>query len=155
MPIQTTRMKKQDCECLVEKICARIHSFGARKFPYAGRLVLIKALLSSLHSYWASMFVLPKGIIARIEAVCISFFWDNSIECRRVPLVAWSTVYKPNEKGGLGIKNQEMSNKAMVGRLVNWDAEQRDSIWVRWVNSNYLKGRDWLEYEPSTNSSWV
>ncbi|XP_074283006.1 uncharacterized protein LOC141607551 [Silene latifolia] len=32
---------------------------------------------------------------------------------------------------------------------------QRDSIWVHWVQSNYLKGQEWMEYKPSTNSSWV
>ncbi|XP_074305316.1 uncharacterized protein LOC141640412 [Silene latifolia] len=43
----------------------------------------------------------------------------------------------------------------MVGRLVNWIAEKRDSLWVQWVQCNYLRGRDWFEYSPSTNSSWV
>ncbi|KAL9232313.1 hypothetical protein vseg_007438 [Gypsophila vaccaria] len=51
MPIETTRMTKQDCECIVEKICARIHRYGARKFSYAGRLALIIAVLTSLHFY--------------------------------------------------------------------------------------------------------
>ncbi|XP_074293334.1 uncharacterized protein LOC141620331 [Silene latifolia] len=59
------------------------------------------------------------------------------------------------EEGGLGLKDQEVWNKAMVGRLVNWIAEKRDSIWVQWVQCNYLRGRDWFEYSPSTNSSWV
>ncbi|XP_074305398.1 uncharacterized protein LOC141640526 [Silene latifolia] len=43
----------------------------------------------------------------------------------------------------------------MVGRLVDWVATQRDSIWVHWVQSNYLKGQEWMDYKPSTNSSWV
>ncbi|XP_074293135.1 uncharacterized protein LOC141620067 [Silene latifolia] len=43
----------------------------------------------------------------------------------------------------------------MVGRLVDWVSTQRDSIWVHWVQSNYLKGQEWMEYKPSTNSSWV
>ncbi|XP_074290327.1 uncharacterized protein LOC141617057 [Silene latifolia] len=98
MPIQTTRLKKQDCECLVDKICARIHGYGARKFSYAGR---------------------------------------------------------PKDEGGLGLKDQETWNKAMVGRLVDSVSMQRDSIWVHWVQSNYLKGQEWMEYKSSTNSSLV
>ncbi|XP_074290702.1 uncharacterized protein LOC141617407 [Silene latifolia] len=27
-------------------------------------------------------------------------------------------------------------------------------LWVKWVNQIYLKGRDWLEYSPTNNSSW-
>ncbi|XP_074300183.1 uncharacterized protein LOC141631406 [Silene latifolia] len=153
--LQTTRLWKQDCECLVDKICARIHGYGARKFSYAGRLVIVKSVLNSLHSYWASMFVLPKGIIKRIEAVCRNFLWDNSADYRRAPLVGWDTICRPKDEGGLGIKDQESWNKAMVGRLVDWVATQRDSIWVNWVQSNYLKGQEWMEYKPSSNSSWV
>ncbi|XP_074298109.1 uncharacterized protein LOC141628926 [Silene latifolia] len=155
MPIQTTRLKKLDCACLIEKICGRVHSYGARKFSYAGRLVLIKSVLNTLHSYWASMFILTKGIIRSIEATCRNFLWENGTEYRRVPLVAWEKVCTPKEEGGLGLKNQEVWNKAMVGRLVKCIADKRDSIWVQWVQWNHIRGRDWFEYTPSTNSSWV
>ncbi|XP_074303189.1 uncharacterized protein LOC141637599 [Silene latifolia] len=141
----------KDCECLVEKICNRIHSYGARKFSYAGRLVIVRSVLNSLHSYWASMFIIPKGIINRIEAVCRNLLWDNSADYRRTPLVGWDTVGRPKEKVGLGLKDQEIWNKAMVGRLVNWVAENRDSIWVKRVHQNYLKGQDWKDYKPSAN----
>ncbi|KAL9244375.1 hypothetical protein vseg_018156 [Gypsophila vaccaria] len=87
-PIQTTRLKRKDCDNLVEKMCSKIHSYGIRKFSYVGRLVILKSVLTTLHSYWASLFVLPKGVIAKIEAVCRNFLWDNSADYRRAPLVA-------------------------------------------------------------------
>ncbi|XP_074304562.1 uncharacterized protein LOC141639300 [Silene latifolia] len=96
-----------------------------------------------------------RGIIRSIEATCRNFLWDNGTEYRRVPLVAWEKVCTPKEEGRLGLKNQEVWNKAMVVRLVNWISEKRDSIWVQWVQCNHIRGRDWFEYTPSTNSSWV
>ncbi|XP_074290596.1 uncharacterized protein LOC141617312 [Silene latifolia] len=126
MPIQTTRLKKVDCACLVEKICYRIHSYAARKFSYAGRLVLMK-----------------------------SFLWDNGTEYRRVPLVAWDRICRPKEEGGLGLRDLGVWNKAMVGRLVAWVAEKKDTIWVHRVHHNHLKGKDWMDYIPPASSSWV
>ncbi|XP_074298043.1 uncharacterized protein LOC141628848 [Silene latifolia] len=76
-------------------------------------------------------------------------------ELKRTPLVAWSTICSPKEEGGLGIKDQKIWNKVMVGRLVDWVATKKDSIWVQWVNVNYLKGRDWKDYTASPNSSSV
>ncbi|XP_074277763.1 uncharacterized protein LOC141601387 [Silene latifolia] len=137
------------------KICSRIHNYGAKKFFYAGRLVLVKAVLSSLHSYWALIFIIPKGIISRIEATCRNFPWDSSTDYMRVPMVAWEKICRPKEEGGLGLKDQGIMNKAMIGRLVHWITVKKDSIWVKWVQKNYLKGRDWLDYTPSTSSSWV
>ncbi|XP_074289093.1 uncharacterized protein LOC141614233 [Silene latifolia] len=101
------------------------------------------------------MFIIPKGIIKRIEAVCRNFLWDNSADYRRTPLVGWDTICRPKDEGGLGLKDQEAWNKAMVGRLVDWVAAKRDSIWVHWVQNNYLKGQEWMRYKLSTNSSWV
>ncbi|XP_074271184.1 uncharacterized protein LOC141595109 [Silene latifolia] len=101
------------------------------------------------------MFVLPKGIVSIIEATCRNFLWDNSSDYRKVPLIAWEKVCSTKEEGGLGIKDLETMNKALIGRLVHWIMEERDSIWVKWVHQNYLKGKEWLEYTPSGNSSWV
>ncbi|KAL9241040.1 hypothetical protein vseg_015199 [Gypsophila vaccaria] len=140
---------------LIERICDRIYKYGARKFSYAGRLVLVNAVLTSLHSYWASLFVLPKGILAKIEAICRNFLWDNGPDYRKTPLVAWNTVCQPKAEGGLGIRNLELSNVAMIGRLVDWVAQKKDSLWVRWVYTNYIKKQEWSDYHPSTSSSWV
>ncbi|KAL9237012.1 hypothetical protein vseg_011604 [Gypsophila vaccaria] len=73
MPIQTKRLQKVDCECLVERICNRIHNSGARHLYDAGRLVLIKSFFTTLHSYWASIFIIPKAVINRIKAVCRNY----------------------------------------------------------------------------------
>ncbi|KAL9224837.1 hypothetical protein vseg_000833 [Gypsophila vaccaria] len=70
-------------------------------------------------------------------------------------MVAWQTVCQPKDEEGIGIKNLELSNVAMIGRLVDWVAEKRDSIWVRWVHANYIKDQDWMDYQPSSSTSWV
>ncbi|XP_074283470.1 uncharacterized protein LOC141608019 [Silene latifolia] len=43
----------------------------------------------------------------------------------------------------------------MVGRLVDWVATKKESLWVQWVNANYLKGSSWQDYTAPSNSSWV
>ncbi|XP_074301630.1 uncharacterized protein LOC141633032 [Silene latifolia] len=120
-------------------------------------MLLLKsfATFSKASGLQASMFILPKGIISRIEATCRNFLWDNSADYRRVPLVSWDKVCRGKEEGGLGLKDQETMNEAMIGRMVHWIIEEKDSIWVQWVKKNYLKGKDWLEYKPTANSSWV
>ncbi|XP_074283459.1 uncharacterized protein LOC141608007 [Silene latifolia] len=115
LPIQTTRLQKKDCDCLVDKIFSKIHGYGARK----------------------------------------NFLWDGGPEYVRAPLVALDRVCRTKEEGDLGLQDMEMWNKALVGRLVDWIYEGRDSVWVKWVECNHLRGRSWSEYEPSTNTSWV
>ncbi|KAL9241026.1 hypothetical protein vseg_015186 [Gypsophila vaccaria] len=155
MPIQTTRLKRRDCECLIEKVCSRIHSVNSRQLSYADRFVLIRAVFSTLHSYWASAFIIPKMVITRIEAICRNYLWDSSTEYRKPPLIAWDTVCRTRKEGGLGVKCLETSNHALIGKLVSWIFEGRDSIWVKWVNTNHLRGKDWAAYSPTPYSSWA
>ncbi|XP_074277809.1 uncharacterized protein LOC141601425 [Silene latifolia] len=45
------RLSVLDCSCLVDKVVDRIKGLGARQLSYAGRLVLVKAVFSTLHNY--------------------------------------------------------------------------------------------------------
>ncbi|XP_074305312.1 uncharacterized protein LOC141640408 [Silene latifolia] len=62
---------------------------------------------------------------------------------------------KPWDEGGLGLKNDIQWNKAAVGKLSSGlHPDSSDHMWVRWVNHTYIKGKDWLTYEPPTSTSW-
>lgn len=133
----------------------RTRSLGAKKLSYAGRIVLINSVLNTLYNYWAAMFVIPKAAIKRVEAICRNFLWDSSTEYHRVPLVGWDTVTLPKAAGGLGIKKASVWNVASVGKLVNWIYTKSDRLWIKWVDSVYLKGKQWHNYTPANDSTWT
>ncbi|XP_074300543.1 uncharacterized protein LOC141631821 [Silene latifolia] len=94
------------------------------------------------------------GVINRIEAICRNFLWDGGVDYLRSPLVSWEKICRPKSEGGLGLNCAIDWNKAAVGKLVWWLATKPDHLWVRWVNTVYIKGKPWLDYSPSSNSSW-
>ncbi|XP_074304835.1 uncharacterized protein LOC141639660 [Silene latifolia] len=155
VPIQPGKISKKDCNSLVEKMVTRIRSLGAKKLSYAGRVVLINSVLNTLYNYWAAMFVIPKAAIKRVETICRNFLWDSSTEYHRVPLVGWDKVTRPKTEGGLGIKKAEVWNVASVGKLVNWIYTKPDRLWIKWVDSIYLKGANWHDYTPPADSTWT
>ncbi|KAL0291493.1 UNVERIFIED_CONTAM: hypothetical protein Sangu_3263200 [Sesamum angustifolium] len=56
------------------------------------------------------------------------------------PKVAWSTVCRPKEEGGLGIRDILALNKALMCRhLWNVIKDNQSSIWVRWITHNHLR----------------
>ncbi|XP_074282967.1 uncharacterized protein LOC141607510 [Silene latifolia] len=58
------------------------------------------------------------------------------------------------KSGGLGVKDAEIWNIAIVGKLVHWIYTKADRLWVQWVDHIYLKGSDWSVYDPSPDSNW-
>ncbi|XP_074265897.1 uncharacterized protein LOC141588349 [Silene latifolia] len=89
VPVQPGRLTRHDCHILLEKIVQKIRGMGARKMSYEGRLILINSVLNTLHNYWSSIFLIPKGVIHRVEAICRNFLWSSDEVYHRTPLVAW------------------------------------------------------------------
>ncbi|XP_074265986.1 uncharacterized protein LOC141588444 [Silene latifolia] len=148
------RLNKKDCSKLVDKIVERIRSLGAQRLSYAGGLILVNAVLTSMYTYWASMFVLPKGVLTKVDAICRSFLWEGKLEYTRVPQLSWVKICVPMTESGLGIKQSHLWNKASIGKLVWWIAAHPDKLWVQWVHHVYLKGVSWFDYNPPTDYSW-
>ncbi|KAL9224822.1 hypothetical protein vseg_000822 [Gypsophila vaccaria] len=117
VPISSKKLFILDCEVLIDKVVARIRSWGARKLSYAGRVVLIKSVLSSLHSYWATIFVIPAGIIKRINSICNAHLWSGMEHHAKPANVSWDNVCHPIKAGGLGIVQAKLWNKAAVGEV--------------------------------------
>ncbi|XP_074315297.1 uncharacterized protein LOC141651485 [Silene latifolia] len=154
IPIQPGRLTRADCNILLEKIVSKVRGIRAKKLSYAGRLVLINYVLNTLHNYWASIFLIPKGVIKRIESICRNYLWCGGTEYNRAPLVAWHNVCCSKKEGGLGIKDAGVWNIASVGKLVNWLYTKADRLWVLWIDHIYMKGVDWATYHPPPDSNW-
>ncbi|XP_074289139.1 uncharacterized protein LOC141614280 [Silene latifolia] len=152
--ITTGRLTKAQGQILVEKITARIASFGSRRLSYSGRLVLVNSVLTSLYTYWMSIFVIPKGVLHRLNSIYRNYLWDGSVDHLRVPPVSWAKICSPKKEGGLGLRDSFVWNVAVMGKLVWWIFFNPDKLWVKWISGIYLKGRTWTAYVPSGDVSW-
>jgi len=54
----------------------------------------------------------------------------------------------------LGPVDGSVWNRAAIGKLVWWIVCKADHLLVRWVDSIYLKGTDWLQYQPKSDANW-
>ncbi|XP_074290500.1 uncharacterized protein LOC141617214 [Silene latifolia] len=154
IPITCGRMKKSDCTILVEKLIDKVRSFGSRKLSYLWQVILVNSVLSSIYSYWANIFIIPKGVLNKINAICRNYLWDGNVEYIRVPMVSWDKSCSPKAEGGLGIRESYAWNLATVGKLVWWIYCCPDRLWVRWISNVYLKGCSWTDYTPLGDISW-
>ena len=90
---------------LINKITARIQCWIAKYLTYAGRLQLIKSMLYSIQSYWCRHFILPKGVIKRVNQLCSSFLWKGNEKPLQGTRVSWQDICHPEREGGLGLKD--------------------------------------------------
>ncbi|KAL0286732.1 UNVERIFIED_CONTAM: hypothetical protein Sradi_7141400 [Sesamum radiatum] len=56
IPLTSSRLTIADCRPLIDKVDTRLAGWNHQNLSYAGRIQLIKSVLSTLHTYWASVF---------------------------------------------------------------------------------------------------
>ncbi|XP_074309059.1 uncharacterized protein LOC141643690 [Silene latifolia] len=125
--ISHKRISRIDCNILVDKMITRIRGWNKRKISYSGR----------------------------IQALCRNFLWEGEDTYSKALLVAWSILCKDKKVGGLSVTDSRIWNIAAIGKLAWWILIKKDHLWIRWADNIYLKGRDWLTYTPTVNSSWA
>ena len=81
-----------------------------------GRVTLIKSTLSSLPTYFLSLFPIPMSVASRIDNIQRNFLWGGMGEGKKFHLMNWSQVCQPLQSSGLGIRNLRLFNRALLGK---------------------------------------
>ncbi|XP_022019073.1 uncharacterized protein LOC110919103 [Helianthus annuus] len=154
VPLISTKLSSKDCKILVDRVDKKIDHWLNKSLSFAGRLQLINSVISAMHVYWASVFMLPVRIVTDIEKRMRNFLWSGGVAKGSTPKVAWKNVCLPKSKGGLGIRRIHDSNKALLTSHVWSILTKRDSLWVRWVHSYRIKGRNFWELPFRGSMTW-
>ncbi|XP_010495645.1 PREDICTED: uncharacterized protein LOC104772766 [Camelina sativa] len=118
VPLSSKKMTRQDFQPLLDRIRAKFNSWTVRKLSFAGRIQLIQSVVYSTITFWASIFVLPNGLLEEIESMCSAFLWKGSPDSALGAKVSWDSVCTPKENGGLGLKRLVNWNKVLALKLI-------------------------------------
>ncbi|GJT28060.1 hypothetical protein Tco_0908335 [Tanacetum coccineum] len=83
-----------------------------------------------------------------------NFLWDSSGNGNGRAKIAWKVVCRPKDQGGLGIKPLNEWNEVLLMKNIWKIVEQKQTLWVQWVNRVKLKGRSVWDIDIDVNDSW-
>nr|XP_043615884.1 uncharacterized protein LOC122587785 [Erigeron canadensis] len=153
VPLVSSRLVLQDCKPFIEKVQKRVNDWRNKFLSFAGRVQLINSVLSAIHVYWSSVFILPMSIISDIEQIMRGFLWCQGEIHKGKAKVAWDDVCLPKEEGGLGICKLHPFNIALF-LVHSWNIiTGKESLWVKWVHTHKLQILLELE-ENATNKTY-
>ncbi|KAJ0858570.1 hypothetical protein HanRHA438_Chr13g0602451 [Helianthus annuus] len=87
-------------EPIVDTFRRRLSIWKANKVSFGGRITLIRSVLSSLPTYFFSLYKPPMATIRQLERLRRQFLWGSSLECAKSSWVAWNNVMGPKDLGG-------------------------------------------------------
>ncbi|XP_058746485.1 uncharacterized protein LOC131619403 [Vicia villosa] len=85
-----------------------------------------------------SFYKAPKKVIEELNKLQSNFLWGGSEGNWKTHWVSWKDLCLPVEKGGLGFRNLEDFNKAL---LLKWNWRifgETNSIWFRFLKARYV-----------------
>ncbi|KAL9677830.1 hypothetical protein QQ045_015666 [Rhodiola kirilowii] len=155
VPLTSKSISSQDCSGISQRLTSRLNYWSNRFLSRAGKRVLIISVLQAIVFYWARICILPKKVLQSINSLCASFLWNGKAEGRGCHLISWNAVCLDKREGGIGIKDLEVMNEALVLNQL-WDLNRNSqSIWSCWVREYWTKGIHWWDNPHLISSSWV
>lgn len=139
--------KKRDIfSPIVDKIKIKASSWSNRHLSAAGRLVMLKSVLSPVPSHAMSCFKLPVSLCDRIQSAFTRFWWDGSSETQKLASVSWDKMTRHKGNGGLRFRDVQSYNDAFLAklswRLINNPSFARsDSQYFAETSFLYAQGR--------------
>ncbi|XP_062097435.1 uncharacterized protein LOC133803386 [Humulus lupulus] len=157
VPLRTARWKAGECSLIIKKIQSKLHTWASRHLSFAGRAQLINSVLLSIRTFWMSIFILPKSVTKEVDRLCRNFLWgvkDGNFQRSKLHFTAWDQVCLPKCMGGLGFKDSNTWNLVLLAKYVWAVSSKHDILWVKWVDSIYLKGQNFWHYRVPQDVSW-
>ena len=154
VPLISSRLLHKDCKILVERVQKRIGDWKNKWLSFAGRQQLVLSVLSSMHLYWASVFILSAGTIHDIEQLMCGFLWFQGEMQRGKAQVSWDDVCLPKYEGGLGIRKLDEFNVALMSAHIWKILTHKETLWVKWIHTYKLKNQSFWDVSLCSNVSW-
>ena len=116
LPLGANFKSKSIWNPILEKMERKLSGWQRMYLSKGGRVTLIKSTLSSLPTYYLSLFPIPKSVALRIDKIQRDFLWGGMGEGKKFHLVNWNQVCQPLSSGGLGFRNLRVFNRALLGK---------------------------------------
>ena len=126
---------------ILERMEQRLTCWKRLYLSKGGKITLIKSTLSSLPTYFLSLFPIPVDIAIRIERLQRNFLWGGIDESPKFRLVKWAQVCSPLKSGSLGIRNLRAFNQASLGKWLWRYGRETTHLWRRVIETKF--GNDW------------
>lgn len=147
------RKKKDLFTSIVDRIRQRAKSFSNRFLSTAGKMTLLKSVLSAIPNHSMQCFKLPVSLCKRIQSVLTRFWWDSNTGERKMAWIAWDTMIKSKKDGGLGFRDIQCFNDALLAKLSWRILESPNCLLARVLKGKYYHDQDFLQATAPSSCS--
>ena len=111
----------------------------------AGREVRIKCVTQAIPTFSMSCFKLTKKVCKGLVSCMAKYWWTSSLDRNSMHWKAWDTLATPKEKGGMGFRDLELFNVALLGKHGWRLLTNPQSLCARVLKGRYFPSCDFMQ----------
>ncbi|KAM2783884.1 hypothetical protein COP1_013323 [Malus domestica] len=108
----------------------------------------------AMPNYAMSCFKLPIGVCKDIEKAVRNYWWRGSGDRKGIHWVAWEKIRSQKRNGGLGFKDIQCFNLALLAKIGWRITLQPDSFIANVLREKYFPGKTFREASGGRGTSW-
>ena len=155
LPSVIGKSKNQVFAEIKEKVGKKLSGWKEKMLSMGGKEILIKAVTQAIPTYTMSCFQLPKGLCEDLERLERNFWWGQKDQEAKMAMVSWGKMCKPKAQGGLGFRNLQAFNLAMLSKQAWRILMNPRSLIARIYKAKYFPFNDILGAKLGSNPSYV
>ena len=147
--------KKAIFQTIQDRVWKKLKGWKEKFLSQAGREVLIKSIGQAITMYAMQCFKIPISIIVGIEKIIRGFFWGQKSNERKIPWLSWENVCRTKKEGGLGLRDMEAFNMALLAKQGWRLLTEENTLMTRVLKGKYFPNNTFMEAKMSTNGSYT
>ncbi|KAL6211771.1 hypothetical protein ACLB2K_016994 [Fragaria x ananassa] len=155
LPIVAGRNKKEMFSRIHERLDQHLQGWQSRLLSKAGKTILIKAVAQVIPSYTMSVFKLSKGVCRIYQSKVANYWWGSGGKKNGIHWCKWDLLCRNKMDGGLGFRDIECFNQALLAKTVWRIVMQPTSLANRVLQAKYVHGGDWAAAPIGPKPSFI
>ena len=138
-----------------EKVWSKIKGWKEKLLSQSGREILIKAVVQAIPTYTMNCFKLPVKLCQDIEGLIRRFWWGQKSDQRKIHWLKWDKLCQPKGRGGLGFKELQKFNIALLAKQFWRLMHVRDSLFFKVFRAKFFPNGNIMEASEKTSGSFA
>ncbi|XP_026396933.1 uncharacterized protein LOC113291637 [Papaver somniferum] len=129
---------------LAEKMEKRLSKWNSTNLSEPGRSVMVKHVLNAIPVHHMTSFKLPDQTIKEINTMQGKFWRTN--DSNKGAIISWTNLSRDKEDGGLGFRDLECFNKALLSKSAWRLCTISDDLWSKAMGAKYYPNDDIFQH---------
>jgi hypothetical protein len=137
------------------RVHKRLKGWKEKFLSQAGREILIKAVVQAIPTYSMSIFKLPKALCRSLNSMMNRFWWGRKQDERGTCWKSWTILGVAKKKGGMGFRDLETFNLALLAKQGWRLIQQPGSLLSRIMCEKYYPNSSFMHALLGHNPSYA